>query len=64
LVGSPARCPPGEIDRDPIQRRSDETSVASRGVFGSSSQAHYEGQTRRGCLREGEKTVARVKKKP
>ena len=63
LVGSPTCCPPGESHRDPIQRRSDETSVASGGLLRSSSQAHHEGQTRRGCLCEGEEAIAAVKKK-
>ena len=63
LVGSPTCCPSGEGNRDSIQRRSDETSVASRGLFGSSSQAHHEGEARRGCLRNGEEATASVKKK-
>jgi hypothetical protein len=63
LVGSPTCCPPGESDRSPIQRRSDETTVASRGLFGSSSQAHHEGKARRGCLRKGQEAIAPAKKK-
>ena len=64
LVGSPPCCPPGESDRDSIQRRSDEAAVASRGLFGSSSQAHHEGEVRRGCLHKGEEAASPVKKKP
>src|SRR6516164_7012125 len=63
LVGSPTCCPPGESDRDPIQRRSDETAVASRGLFGSSPQAQHEGEARRGCLRNGQEAIAPAKKK-
>ena len=63
MVGGQTRCPSGEDNGDPIQRRSDEASVASGGLFGSSSQAHHEGKARRGCLREGQEAIASVKKK-
>ena len=63
LVGSPTCCPSGKSDRDPIQRRSDETAVASGGLFGSSPQAHHEGKARRGCLRKGQEAIAPAKKK-
>jgi hypothetical protein len=64
LVDGPLCRPPGEIDRDSIQRRSDETVVASRGLFGSSSQAHHAGEGRRGCVHTGQEAAAPVKKKP
>lgn len=63
LVGYPARQPSGEGHRHPLQRRSDASALASSRLFGSSSQAHHEGQTRRGGVREGQEPTASAKKK-
>jgi transposase len=62
MIGGTTCCPPSEGIQDPVQRRSDEASVASRGLFGSSSQAHREGKARRGCLRKGQEAIASIKK--
>jgi hypothetical protein len=64
LVRRTTGCPSGESDRDSLQQRPDAPSLASRRLFGSSSQAHHEGEARRGCLRNSQKAIASVKKKP
>ena len=62
LVGDPSGRPSGEGHRHPLQRRPTAETPPSRGLFGPSSQAHHEGQARRGRLREGQGEVAAAKK--
>jgi hypothetical protein len=64
VVGDSAGGAPGQGDRHLLRRRPDATAAASRRLFLSSSQAHHEGQARRGGLRKGPPATGPSKKTP
>src|SRR3989304_771545 len=61
-VGGPPGRALGQGHRHSLQRRSASASAAPGRLFRSSSQAHHEGQTRRGRLRESQEKAGPSKK--